>query len=110
MGTKADRMLIEPAQLASYEADDLVLRLVAMFSEDAPKLAGSIAGATDAETRRRAAHALRGCALNLGAHELAVACAAIEANPSMPADVGELVAATIRALDRHCSAMQRAPV
>ena len=103
-------MLIEPAQLASYEADDLVVRLVAMFAEDAPKLAVSIATASDPEARRRAAHALRGCALNLGAQDLAAACGVIEANPSELADVVELVAATIRALERHCSAMQRAPL
>ena len=71
-------MVFEPSVLASYEADDLVVRLIAMFAEDAPRLARRIAEAPDSDARARAAHALRGCALNLGAGDLAALCAAIE--------------------------------
>lgn len=112
-------MLFEPSLLASYEADDLVVRLIGMFAEDAPRLARMIAQAPNSETRARAAHALRGCALNLGAGDLAALCGAIEADArandaldslALVSSLDALVAETLRALDGHCSGMQRAPL
>jgi two-component system, sensor histidine kinase and response regulator len=113
-------MLFEPNVLAAYDVDDLVGRLIAMFAEDAPRLARMVVEATDSEARARAAHALRGCALSLGASDLAAACATIETqaranetvdvDASLVASLDALVASTCHALDAHWSARQREPL
>ena len=111
--------LFDPAVLEGYAADDLVVRLVEMFSEDAPRRAREIVDGADVGLRARAAHALRGCALNLGATDLARAAGAIETamRAGDGARVNELAqalealtASTVQALRDYCSGMQRAPL
>lgn len=57
---------------------DLVAELVTMFLAEAPQRLAAMSAATDAATRRRVAHDLRGIAGQLGAARLARACAAVE--------------------------------
>lgn len=107
--------LLDFSVLARYEADGLAWRLVEIFSEDGPRLAREIATAADARLRIRAAHALRGCALTLGASELARAAGAIEdaartgdGASALAQSLEALTAATVRALRDYCSGTQRA--
>src|SRR5205823_4896781 len=103
-------VILDPSVLEGWDADDLVATLVEMFAEDAPRLAHEIA-VSDAKARTRAAHSLRGCALNLGAADLARAAGAIErGDVSAVSSVEALTAQTIRVLRDHCSVKQRAPL
>lgn len=99
-------MIIDPSVLARWQADDLVPRLVEMFAEDAPRLAREVIAG-----KARSAHTLRGCALNVGAEDLARAAGAIERGETSPlATLEALTAETVSALRHYCTAMQRAPL
>ena len=99
-------MIFDPEVLARWEADDLVATLIEMFAEDAPRLALEIVVSTS-KARTLVAHSLRGCALNLGAADLAAAAAAIERGDAAGvASIEMLTRETVRALRDHCSAKQ----
>lgn len=80
--------VLDPAPLEQLRAlqrpgrPDLIARLIEMFRDDAPKKRDEIGRSLeteDAETLHRAAHTLKSSAANLGARELSVRAAEIEA-------------------------------
>ena len=91
-------MIVDPDILTRWHDHELVASLIEMFAEDAPRLAHEVVR-SEAKARTRAAHTLRGSALNLGADELATAAAAIERGDSTAiGSLEALTAETISAL------------
>lgn len=111
-------MVLDAEVLSRYAADDLLAHLAQMFAEDAPRMLRDVVDADTLPALALAAHKLRGCALSLGAGDLAAAAAAVEsaaragdpaARPAAAA-LAPLVLTALEALRLHCSAMQTAPL
>jgi HPt (histidine-containing phosphotransfer) domain-containing protein len=100
-------MIVDPEILTRWHDRELMASLIEMFAEDAPRLAHEVVR-SEAKARVRAAHTLRGSALNLGADDLATAAAAIERGDGAAiASLEALTAETISALRGFVSARPR---